>query len=93
MSAARAVRRTTTGDFTALLSGSGAVGRCVGARLAAGAAANATAQVTDANGNVLYDLAAPQGYADESGMNVQFEGKVTLGAISGSGASVIVYVE
>lgn len=87
----RAFRRTTTGDFTALLTGAGAVGRITGARLAAASAA-ATAQITDANGTVLADLAAIVNGSDELDQEVVFEGKVTLAAISGAGASVIVYV-
>lgn len=92
MSTTRAFTRTTTGDFPgAGVSGSGAFGTVVGARLAT-AAANATAQIVDANGTVLYNLSAIAGYADECDIEVRFEGKVTLGAISGAGAAVTVYV-
>jgi hypothetical protein len=91
--AARAFRRTTTGDFfTPTQTGQGAYGVLTGARLAT-AAANATAQLTDANGNVLCDLAAIAGYADECDQEIQFEGKVVLATLVGAGASVLIYVK
>ena len=86
------LRRTTTGDFFDNGSGQGATVRVSGARLVAAGAA-AAAQITDQDGTVLYDLAAPANSADESVLEVRAVRKVTLASISGASAAVTVYVE
>lgn len=92
MAAGRAFTRTTTGDFYApSATGAGAFGKILGARLIAGAAA-AAAQIVDGNGNVLVNLAALATGSDECDIEVQFEGKVTLQAISGAGAAATIYL-
>lgn len=69
----------------------GLVGTMVGAKLTGGGAA-ATAQLVDANGTVLADLACAIGAGDYADIPVQFVRKVRLGAISGAGAIVNVWI-
>lgn len=64
----------------------------VKARLVA-AAANATATLTDANGTVLAELAAPANSCDWLDVPVIAEGKVRVNALVGAGAVVMVYVK
>lgn len=63
-----------------------------GARLVAGAGADATAVVkeTDGSGRVLCQLAALTGMADESVAPVQYTGNVHV-AVTGAGAVVLLY--
>ncbi len=68
------------------------VGVMMGAKLSAAAAA-ATAQLVDADGAVLVDLAAPINGADYADIPVLFRGKVRLGAVSGAGAIVNVWIQ
>jgi hypothetical protein len=83
-------RRTSTGDFATTTSGAGRQ-TLLGARLIPAGAA-ATAQLTDANGTVLVDLAAPaNGPADECHIPILFTGKVTLGTLTGAGAIVDIF--
>jgi hypothetical protein len=91
---ARPFKRTTAGDFFDTTAGGATknVFTVAGMKLSAGAAA-ATAQITDGNGTVLADLAAPINGADWQDIPVLAEGKVSLAAIAGAGASVIVYVD
>lgn len=79
------------GDFCDAGLGAGAVGVAMGARLVAGAAAAATAQITDQDGTVLYNLAATAGSWDESTIPVRFVRKASLAAITGAGSSVTFY--
>lgn len=84
-------RRTSTGDFASTASAKG-VNVLMGARLVPAAAA-ATAQITDATGTVIADLAAPaNGPADELHIPVRFTGTLTLFALSGASAVVDVYI-
>jgi len=65
----------------------------LGARLVPAAAA-ATAQLVDSDGTVLADLAAPaNGPADEVTVPFIAVGKVRLGAITGAGSAVTIYVQ
>ncbi len=89
------VRRTQAqgpGDFFDTQANAGAIVQVLGARLVAGSGAAATAQITDQDGTVLYDLAAVQGSSDESVIPVRAVRKVALAAISGAGAAVTVYI-
>lgn len=65
-----------------------------GARLAAGAAADATAVLreTDGAGKILAVLAAPQKSADESTIPVQYRQAVHV-TVTGADAVVILYQE
>ncbi len=85
----RPFRRTTVGDF--FDPDGSPTFTVVGMRLAAGAAA-ASAQVTDGDGTVLADLAAPANGSDSVNVPVAAVGKVALAAIAGAGAIVTVYV-
>jgi len=91
MRGGRAFRRTTTGDLFDPGASDRHAGTLLGARLTAGGGA-ATAQLQDANGTVLADLAAPANSSDRVRTPITFEGKVTLAAVSGSPTSVMVFV-
>lgn len=82
------------GDFyDATAAGSKIVMKVLGIRLVPAAAA-ATAQITDQDGTVLANLAAPaNGPADEVKVAIAAVGKVSLAAIAGAGSSVTVYME
>lgn len=86
------LRRTTTGDFFDAGAGEGAAVIVIGARLVTNGAANASAQIVDNDGTVLYDLAAIAGYADECYVPVRAVRKVTLGTLTGAGAAVTLYL-
>lgn len=68
------------------------VGKLLGAKLSAGAAA-ASAQLVDADGTVLGDMAAPANGADYLDIPVLFRGKVRLGTLAGAGAIVNAWIE
>lgn len=89
---AKTFRLTGAGDFVDLGAGVGAIGQCLGARLVAGAAAAAVAQIVDQDGAVLYDLAAVQGSSDEALIPVRFVRKISLGTLTGAGAAATVYI-
>lgn len=90
----RPFRGTTTGGAGDLYDSgfAGLVGVCLGAKLVAAAAA-ATAQITDSDGTVLFEMSAPVNGADWQDVPVQFRGKVRLNAIAGAGAAIVVYIQ
>lgn len=61
------------------------------AKLVAGAAA-ATAQLVDADGTVIAELAAPANGADWQDIPALAMGKVRVNTLTGAGAIVMVYV-
>lgn len=89
---ARPFRVTTTATDAYDSQQAGMVGTMLGAKLTAAAAA-ATAQLVDADGTVLADMAAPIGGADWLDIPVAFRGKVRVLTLTGAGAMVNVYIE
>lgn len=67
-------------------------GTMVGAKLCAGAAA-AAAQLVDADGTVLGDLAAPANGEGWLNLPVAFRGKVRINTLTGAGAIVNVWIQ
>jgi hypothetical protein len=85
------LRGTAVGDLIAF-ENLNLVATMLGAKLSAGAAA-ASAQLVDADGTVLGDLAAPANGADYLDIPVKFRGKVRIAAIAGAGAIVNAWIE
>lgn len=92
MTAGRPFRATATGDILTTGPGSSQNGVLLGAKLTSGGAAS-TAQLVDANLNVLVDLACPVGGADYADIPMVFVGKVTLQTLTGAGAVVNIWVQ